>query len=285
LVIDPESTSAAPTLLAFGIAIFKHGKLDEHKTHQTNEDAANQLIECLASTITAVSKLQLTAQIYCFSATEVSALNQIIVHQSLSDCSSPEQSEAVRICIGAVVDLPLVLMSSTQPELLDNSLHRSWGKARRKQLEEHLQDLNLDSRGTVANLRNRLELAMTPATSLRRLPKVVCIWQAMGDLVGMPGPGYTTLNDCARYLLGVYSIPSEDDLYSYAKAKDEYLRTALQSRGFASFRVINALRHLVATESDRILVNDSTPLHSAYPLYCHDLNLRKLVFMHEVYPI
>jgi hypothetical protein len=222
-----------------------------------------------------------TTQMYCFSSEEVSALNQIMVHQSLS-----ADTEDIRVCIGAIVDIPLVLLTTLQPELLENALYRSWGKAKRPQLEGHLADLGLDTSGTVKELQERLQQAMTGNPSPRRLPKVVCVHQAISELVALPGPGFLSLEDCVRHLLGNCSVPSDDELYTLHDKPDEF-GIKCRARGMTIYRLIQSVRNRIRqcnTSSQRILVNDAHPLKSAFLQLCQDDNLRKLVFMHEVPP-
>ena len=210
-------------------------------------------------------------------------MNQIIVHKTLS---SPE-SKDVRICIGALVDIPLALLTTLQPELLDNALYRQWTKASRRQLEEHLRDLGLDTSGSIQDLRVRLTSAMTSDNpSPRRLPKVIALHQAISKLVALPGPGYTTLHTCAKYILGPCSVPTDDELYRLAKEKDPMLGLRQRARTMAMYRIIRSLRHLIREhchgDISRVLVNEARPLSLAYLPICHNQNLRKLMFMHEV---
>lgn len=212
---------------------------------------------------------------------EISAINQLIVHESLSS-----DSEDVRICIGAIVDMPLALLTTIQPELLENSLFRSWTRAPKHQLEDHLARLGLDTKGSIKVLQGRLEAAMTSDNpSLRRLPKVVSLHQSIKELVALPGPGYTTLSLCAQYILGPCSVPSDDELYSSAKKDSEMLMIKLRARGMTIYRIIRSLRSSLEEHYpnlSQILVNDAHPLSPAYFQLCDDPNLRKLIFMHEV---
>lgn len=179
-------------------------------------------------------------------------------------------------------------MTTIQPELLDNALYRSWTKASKKQLEEHLADLGLDTNGSLKVLRDRLTEAMSSSPGPRKLPKVVGVHRAIGELVAMPGPGFTTLQSCANHLLGHCSVPSEDELYTLAKDGEDsaMLQVRLRARGMSIYRLIRAMRHFLDERGDskRILLNDAVAISPAYPQLCQDPNLRKLIFMHEVNP-
>src|SRR5208282_5945549 len=123
--------SSQPILSAFDISVFHSGQLEKEMTSWGKEN----LVQCLARVISSISSKDTRArtQLYCFSQEEISAINQLIVYESLSS-----DTEDVRICIGAIVDMPLALLTTIQPELLENSLFRSWTKATKRQLEGHL---------------------------------------------------------------------------------------------------------------------------------------------------
>jgi hypothetical protein len=276
-----------PHLLAFDISVFHNSTFNRQFSAQSKVDIEDDLISSLARIITTISSKMSTArtQLYAFSTAEVTAINQIIVQKSLTS----EDSEDIRICIGAIVDIPLALLSTIQPELLDNALYRSWNKASKKQLEEHLADLGLDNKGSIQALRDRLTEAMSANPGPRKLPKVVGVHRAIGDLVAMPGPGFTTLQSCANHLLGHCSVPSEDELFTLAKDTKEdkdgrMLQVKLRAKGMVIYRIISALRHILDERGDlqRILLNDAVPISPAYPQLCQDPSLRKLIFMHEV---
>lgn len=283
MILDPESTSSYPIVLAFDLTVFHQDSwLAEHTISGC---ASDDIVVSLARLINALIMTVPTArtQLYCFSTNEVSALHQIIVHKALSS----SDSEDVRVCIGALLDIPLALLTTIQPELLENALFRQWTKASRRQLEEHLRDLGLDTTGSVEDLQNRLTNALTSENpTLRRLPKLIALHQAISNLVALPGPGYTTLDHCAKYLLGPCSVPSDDELYRLAKGKDEMLRIRQRARAMAMHRIIRSLRNLLKEhcrgDVSRILVNEAHPLSPAYLQICQDQNLRKLMFMHEV---
>jgi hypothetical protein len=278
--LDPE-TSVDGKLMAFDICVYNEGELDENLTRRNKNDPVDDLIRSLSEIISYIGASPLAkTQLYCFSSYEVTALNEILVYKSLES----DDSEEVRACIGAIVDIPLVLMSEVQPELLGNSLHHTWTKASRLQLEQHLKDLGLDTSGSLPILKERLQLALSTGASLRRLPKVVSLDKAISDLVAMAGPGYTTMQSCANHFFGFCSIVTDDELYELAKRDDMMLGVKLHSRNRATYRIIRELRRFISClgEIDRILVNDATPLNPSYPVYCQDENLRKLIFMHEV---
>jgi hypothetical protein len=182
--------------------------------------------------------------------------------------------------------MPMALLTTIQPELLENSLFRSWTKATKGQLEGHLASLGLDTNGTVKVLQERLKIAMTSDNpGLRRLPKIVSLHQAISELVALPGPGYTTLQQCAQHLLGPCSVPSDDELYSSSQTGSDMLMIQLRARGMTIYRIIRSLRNIVQESYQnvsQILVNDAHPLSPAYLQLCQDPNLRKLIFMHEV---
>jgi hypothetical protein len=284
LVLDPGSTSSHPHLLAFDISVYHDSIIDPHFSAQSKIDIEDDFISSLARILTTIPTKASTArtQLYAFSTTEVTAINQIIVEKSLTS----EDSEDIRVCIGAIVDMPLALLTTIQPELLDNALYRSWNKASKKQLEEHLADLGLDTKGNIKDLRDRLTEAMSSNPGPRKLPKVVAVHRAIGDLVAMPGPGFTTLQSCANHLLGHCSVPSDDELYTLAKdGKDKMmLQVKLRANGMAIYRLIRALRRMPHASGDLkgVLLNDAVAISPAYPQLCQDPNLRKLIFMHEV---
>jgi hypothetical protein len=227
-----------------------------------------------------------TTQLYCFSSEELAALNQIIVHKSLSS----DDLEDTRVCIGAIVEMPLALLTTIQPELLENALYRTWTKAKRPQLEDHLADLGLDTSGTVKDLQERLKRAMSTGNpSLRRLPKVVCVHHSVRELVALPGPGFISLEDCTRHLLGHCSVPTEDELYVMARDKSKEFSIKARAKGMTVYRIIESLRHRLRLHFDndvsfqRILPNHAQALNPAFLQLCQDDNLRKLLFMHEVF--
>jgi hypothetical protein len=288
LVLDPGSLSSQPELLAFEITVF-HGKvLDWKLSEQSAENVADNFISALGRVLSCIMSKGPTVrtQLYCFSQTEISAINEIIVYKALSESS--QDSEDLRICISAVVDIPLALLTRLPPELLDNALYRSWTKSSREQLENHLSDLSLDTTGSLQELRDRLQEAMTTGNpSPRRLPKIVCLHRTIRDLLVVPSTGYTTLQDCATGLFGHCSVPGDDELYSLARDNQEtLLKVKLRTRGMTVHRIIKGLRELLKThcqgDVSRILLNESRPLSPAYPQLCRDLSLRKLIFMHEV---
>ena len=260
--------------------MFYHGKLENELASQGKDN----LVQCLARIIRSISSKEGRArtQLYCFSQEEIYAINQLIVHESLSS-----DTEDVRICIGAIVDIPLALVTTIQPELLENSLFRSWTKATKRQLEGHLASLGLDTNGSLKVLQDRIKTAMmSDNPGLRRLPKVVSLHQAIAELVALPGPGYTTLQRCAQHLLGPCSVPSDDELYSIAVNESDMLMIKLRARGMTIYRIIRSLRNIIQEgyqDLSRILVNHAHPLSPAYLQLCQDPNLRKLIFMHEVH--
>ena len=265
-------------MLAFDITVFRNGVLKrELSTH-----GSNHLVPNLARVISSIPPNAPT-QFYCFSQEEVLIINKIIIQESLSN-----DSEDIRICIGAIVEIPLALLTTIQPELLDNSLYRSWNKAARLELQEHLNLLGLDTDGPNKTLQARLRNAMTSDNpSLRRLPKIVSIHQAISELVALPGPGYTTLPECAKHLLGPCSVPTDNELYTLA-SRDELdtLFLKLRARGMTMYRIIQSLRNRLraycGADLSPLLINDAHTLSPAYVQLCQDPNLRKLIFMHEV---
>lgn len=290
LVLDPQSLSSQPELLAFEITVFRGPVLDWQLSEQSAENVVDNFIASLSRILSSImSKGPIVrTQLYCFSSAEISAINEIIVFKALSDSS--QDSEDLRICIGAVVDIPLALLTRLPPELLDNALYRSWAKASRQQLVDHLSDLSLDTEGSLQDLRDRLQAAMTAGNpSPRRLPKVVCLHRTIRDLLAIPCSGYTTLGDCANSLFGHCLVPGEDELYSLARDnQNDLLKVKMRARGMTVHRIIRGLRDLLHVQChgdvSRILLNEGRPLSPAYPQLCRDLNLRKLIFMHEVFP-
>jgi hypothetical protein len=281
-VLDPE-TSVQGKLLAFDISVFVGPRFDTNLSRQSGNtrDVVEELICSLSKIISLIGvNSHAKTQLYCFSSSEVTALNEIIVYYSLDS----DNSHDIRACIGAIVEIPLVLVGLLQPELLGNTLHRSWAKASPEQLRHHLQDLGLDTTGNKDTLRERLQLALNTGSSLRRLPKVISLEKAIADLVAMVGPGYTTMQSCMNHLCGVRPFPSDDELYQLAKHNDVRLGMKLSSRSSITYSIVTELRRRTssAEQIDRILVNDATPLNPAYPVHCQDENLRKLMFMHEV---
>ena len=265
-------------MVAFDISVFHNAELQQNLSKQ----GSNNLVPSLAGVISSIPP-NATAQMYCFSPEEVLAINRIIVQESLSD-----ESDDVRICIGAVVDIPLALLTTIQPELLDNSLYRSWTKASRPELEEHLTRLGLATDGTVKALQDRLRETMSSDNpSLRRLPKIVSLRHAISELVALPGPGYTTLPACTKHVLGPCSVPTDDELYTLASRDQlDTLSLKLRARGMTMYRIIQCLRSRLRDHCggviSRLLINESYPVSPAYVQLCQDPNLRKLIFMHEV---
>lgn len=274
--------------MAFEITVFHGNVLDWELSAQSADNVEDNFISSLSRVLSSIMSKgpAVRTQLYCFSSADISAINEIIVYKALSDSS--QDSEELRICIGAVVDIPLALLTSLPPELLDNALYRSWTKASRHQLESHLSDLSLSTTGTLEELRDRLQQAMTDGNpSPRRLPKVVCLHQTIRELLAIPTTGYTTLQDCANGLFGHCLVPGDDEIYSLAKGNQEdMLKIKLRARGMTMHRIITGLRELLAKHChgnlSRLLPNESRPLSPAYPQLCRDLNLRKLIFMHEV---
>jgi len=266
-------------MVAFDITVFYNGQLQRGiSAHGTTN-----IVPSLAHVITSIPPRS-TAQVYCWSPEEVVAINRIIVQESLS-----EESEEVRICIAAMVDVPLALLTPIQPELLENSLYRSWTKASKPELEQHLSQLGLGTDGNVKVLQDRLRDAMTSDNpSLRRLPKIVSLHHAISELVALPGPGYTTLVECAKHILGPCSVPTDEEMYNLA-SRDELdtLWLKLRARGMTIFRIIQNLRSRLREYSggdiSNLLINEAHPISLIYVQLCQDSNLRKLIFMHEVF--
>jgi hypothetical protein len=280
-------------LIGYDISTFHNSKLDHglssgRYTETTVDDCLVDNLSHIFRTICSTYP-RATTQLYCFSSEEVSALNQIVVHKSLS----ADDSDSIRICIGAIVDLPLALLTTIQPELLDNALYRSWTKAKRPQLEGHLADLGLDTSGTVKTLQERLGQAMsTGKPSPRRTPRVVSVHQSVSELVALPGPGFVSLEDCTRYLVGSCSVPTEDEMFELARDKKfDELTIRLRAKGMIISHIIESLRHRIRehypndASFQSILVNDAQPLKPAFLQLCQNDNLRKLLFMHEVFPL
>jgi hypothetical protein len=272
--------SSHPCLVAFDISVFHNGVLNNDLSFTGND----HFIPCVARTITSISSSDPTAsvQLYCFSSEDVMTINQLIAYESLTS-----DSEDVRICVGTIVDMPLALLTTIQPELLENSLYPPWAKTSRQQLEEHLKDLRLDSSGTLNVLQDRFKDAMvTDNPSLRRLPKIIPLHQSISELVALPEPGYTTLQQCVNHLLGQCSVPSDNELYASARKKDGMLPAMLRARGTTMYHVIQSLRNSLKENYpgnlSHILLNDARPFSPACVQLCHDQNLRKLIFMHEV---
>jgi hypothetical protein len=271
--------SAKPIVLAFDIAVFFGGRLNT----ELSTFGKDELVTSLAQIITAIQSRDPSArtQVYCFSPEEVSAINQLVVHASLLS-----DSDDIRVCIGAIVDIPLVLLTSIQPELLQNVLFQSWSKSTKKQLEDHLACLGLDTNGNSKTLQDRLQQAMANTNpALRRVPKVISVHAALKELVALPGPGFTTLQHCATYLLGPCTLPTDDELYSAALEEKEQLSITLRGKGMTVHRLIGRMRSMLNEKFEdisRILINDARPLSPAYVEIVRDQSLRKLIFMHEV---
>jgi len=268
-------------MVAFDITVFHNAEL----RLDMSSHGSNNLVPSLARVIASIPP-NASAQMYCFSPEEVLAINKVIVQESLSD-----ESDDVRICIGAIVDIPLALLTTIQPELLHNSLYRSWTKASRPELEEHLNRLGLATNGTLKALKDRLrDIMSSDNPSLRRIPKIVSLRQAISELLALPGPGYTTLPVCTKHVLGSCSVPTDDELYTLASRDQlDTLSLKLRARGMTMYRIIqslrNRLREYCGGDISRLLINDAHPLSPAYVQLCQDPNLRKLIFMHEVLEI
>jgi len=288
LVTNPGSLSTSSGLMAFEITVFHGNVLDSELSAQSAENAEDNFIFSLSRILSSIISKgpAVRTQLYCFSPEDISAINEIIVYKALSD--SFQDSEELRICIGAVVDIPLVLLTSLTPELLDNALYRSWTKAPRHQLERHLSDLSLSTTGRIEELRDRLQQAMASGNpNPRKLPKIVCLHKTMQKLLAIPSTGYTTLQDCVNGLFGHCLVPGDDEIYSLAKDnREDMLKIKLRARGVTMHRIITGLRELLARHChgnlSRLLPNEGQPLSPAYPQLCRDLNLRKLIFLHEV---
>jgi len=271
--------SAKPTVLAFDICVFLNGRL----SNELSTFGKSGLVTALAKIITSIRSRDTSArtQIYCFTPEEVSKINQLIVHESLTS-----HSEDIRVCIGAIVDIPLALLTSIQPELLQNALFQSWSKSTKKQLEDHLACLGLETNGNYKTLQARLQSAMTTKNpALRRVPKIISVHNALKELVALPGPGFTTLQHCAAYLLGPCNLPGDDELYASAVKDSDHLAVKLRGRGMTVHRIVGRLRSMLRekfSDISRILINQAQPLSPAYVEIVQDENLRKLVFMHEV---
>ena len=283
LVLDAESTSSSPILLMFDLAVFRNGHY--HVDNLTASGSTpHELIESLAAIIKSISSRdpRPRTQFYCFSSSEVAAINQILVEMSIHS-----ESEDVCTCVGALVELPHALLSTIQPELLENALYGSWKKENGTSLEEQLSELNLNNRGPVSKLQQNLkEVIVSDNPSLRRVPKIVCIQETMSELVALPGPGYTNLQHCVSNLLGNCSIPSDDELYILAKQKKGMLKVKLRAKTMVLHRVIRSLLYVIGKYSkdniSKILVNEAPRVSYSYIQLCKDPNLRKLIFMHEV---
>jgi hypothetical protein len=109
----------------------------------------------------------------------------------------------------------------------------------------------------------------------------------MQKLLAIPSTGYTTLQDCVNGLFGHCLVPGDDEIYSLAKDnREDMLKIKLRARGMTMHRIITGLRELLARHChgnlSRLLPNEGQPLSPAYPQLCRDLNLRKLIFLHEV---
>lgn len=217
-------------------------------------------------------------QVYCFSLEEVSTINQLIVHESLTS-----HSEDIRICIGAVVDIPLVLLTSIQPELLQNALFQSWCKSKKKQLEDHLAYLGFDTNDNSKTLQGRLQQAMTSNNpDLRPVPKIIAVHSVIKELVAFSGTGFSTLQHCTTHLLAPCTLPSDDELYSTALKDDNEVPIKLRGR---VHRMIGKLRSMLREkflEISRILINEAQPLSPAYVEIVQDESLRKLIFLREL---
>lgn len=208
-------------------------------------------------------------------------INQLIVRESLTS-----DSEDVRACVGAIVDMPIALLTTIQPDLLENSYLFST-KASRRRLEERLTDLRPNTSDTINILLNRLrDISITDNPGLRRLPNIIPLRQSISELVVLPEPGYTTLQQCVNHLLGEFSVPSDDDLFVSARKESKELPMMLRERGITMYRIIQSLRNglkgYCQGNLSHILLNDARPLRPAYVQRCNDQNLRKLIFMHEV---
>ena len=279
LIQDPSSTSSFPSLAAFDIVVFQNGKFISSRIG----DSDDKLIMDLAELITMVSENpSLTVQIFCYSWEETYALNQILVQKALTT-DSPD----LHICIGAILSIPLALLTSIQPELLDNVLYRSWSKVSRPELEVHLASLGLETEGDLKSLQTRLKDAMTSDNpSLRRLPKVISLQKALEKILAMPGPGFTKLENWAWQVLGPCNVPSDEELYTLVRNEDEIgWKVKLRAKTEMVFRIVVGVRKLLEREYEdigQILVNEARPLSPSYIQLCQDPNLRKLLFMHEV---
>lgn len=271
--------STKPLVSAFDIVVFREEKLD----NELCTFGKSGLVSGLSHIITSIRSRDPSArtQVYCFSPEEVSTINQLVVHESLTS-----DSEDIRVCIGAIVDIPLVLLTSVQPELLQNALFQSWSKSTKKQLEDHLACLGLDTNGNSKALQERLQQAMTSENlALRRVPKIISVHSTIKELVALPGPGFTSLQHCATHLLGPCTLPSDDELYSSALKDNNELPIKLRGRGMTIHRMIGRLRSMLREtfpDIERILINDAQPLSPAYVEIVQDESLRKLIFLHEV---
>lgn len=270
MVPDHGTISSHDAILAFDLSVFRDGELDPTLGYFSMDNTAisKNMIRELSRIIRTIKDVnpEPTAHVYTWSAQEFRAINDLIVYEALS---ATDVSEDIRQCIGTMVDLPSLLQTPVQPSLFGDSKNPSFRRQREDpQLETSFAQL-------------RIRTADQP--KLRKLPSIVALHPAAREVIGLPGPGYTTLEMWARHLAIQDSVPSEHELYISACEQRPNLKQLLASQSKLVQEILCALRHRVGSNSRRVFINLALPLRPQYKPVCHHERLRKLVFMHEVF--
>lgn len=258
LIVDRNSASKVPIVKAFDISVYFDGKIDD----ELSEFGTSGFVQVLASTIKSIQSSKEPAQVYCFSAEEVSTIEELIVHEF-----SKSASEDVRNCICALIDSPIVLQTTIQPELLKNALFDPCD-LKMAELKHQLHCLGEDQNGNRAELIDRLRQALnSDNNSFRQLFRIIPIQPVLMQLVAFRRPGCTTLQDYTTHLHGL---------------SKSYMGGELRERGIVIYDMITRIRSEVLEIFPKVLINDAQPLSSTSIGLVKNEIIRKLIFIYEV---
>jgi hypothetical protein len=246
------------------------------------------LVPHLASIIRAIMTLepQPNTQVYTFSSAEHTALQSHLIDEALV---SREESDDIRLCIGALSQGAALLQTTYQPTLLSNTLLEFLAKNSRtkRELQDCLARLHLSTAGHVTELRERLTHELNRSVNkdrrkeLGQLPRVVVVKQEVDRLLALPSPGYWDLPECVKMLDPKTKCPEDEEVYeAFVNGRD--VETLLEKRNIAIYAILKGARKMLKTQGKKLLVNKANVLTSDFMDLCREENLRKLFFMQQV---
>lgn len=246
-------------------------------------------------------------QVYTYSTAERSAIISHLIKVALSDQSSADMNEDIRLCLGALCEGTSLLMTTFQPVIMSGVLLSFLSKKNalsKNALQNCCERLGLTAEGTIEELRKRIEAEQRRLAEIggragdditRRevgqLNKVVVLKQEVERLLSLPIPGFVDLPQTAEVLLGKGKAVclTDDALFGAWSDKrkpssSEKWKQGLKDRNRCMKLVAENIRKRIseANLTDRILLNEAKALEVGMMDVCTTPELRKLMFMLQV---
>ncbi|RKO88175.1 hypothetical protein BDK51DRAFT_39132 [Blyttiomyces helicus] len=122
------------------------------------------------------------------------------------------------------------------------------------------------------------------------LPRLAVVRSAVHALIALPIPGYYTIDDCTRHLLGSkrkypprpWTLTADAMMRAWRRSSDN-AKVNLRYRSAAILSIVSAVRELLRTAGvlEWALPNVAADLTVASVIECGDRNVRGLIFMRQ----